>query len=197
MEFTKRQKEIIKVSLRLMAKKGIQGFTIKNLSKAIGVSEPAIYRHFESKLEILISILNLFKEKIDRYYDSVLINKEMGACSKIEAIIKKHFEEFSRMPELAYVIFSEEMFRYNETLSAIVNRVMNENIERLTNLIREGQKKGEIRGDIEDKKLSIIILGSLRLTIKLWSQNSFQDDLERKGEELKDAILKLIKEIRT
>ncbi|MCK5088225.1 MAG: helix-turn-helix transcriptional regulator, partial [Melioribacteraceae bacterium] len=46
---TKRQAEIIDESIKLIADKGIQGLTIKNLSKAIGVSEPAIYRHFENK----------------------------------------------------------------------------------------------------------------------------------------------------
>ncbi len=59
---TERQKEIISVSLELISEKGIQGLTIKNLSKKIGVTEPAIYRHFDSKTEILISILDFFKK---------------------------------------------------------------------------------------------------------------------------------------
>ena len=40
-------------ALGLIAEKGIQGLTIKNLSKKIGISEPAIYRHFDSKSSIL------------------------------------------------------------------------------------------------------------------------------------------------
>ena len=59
---TERQKEIIKASLELITNKGIQGLTIKNLSKKIGVTEPAIYRHFESKTQILISMLEFFKK---------------------------------------------------------------------------------------------------------------------------------------
>jgi len=50
---TDRQIEIINKSIDIIATKGIQGLTIKNLSKEIGISEPAIYRHFESKTDIL------------------------------------------------------------------------------------------------------------------------------------------------
>ena len=56
---TDRQKEIIEVSLNLIAGKGIQGLTIKNISKEIGISEPAIYRHYENKIQILIALLEL------------------------------------------------------------------------------------------------------------------------------------------
>lgn len=37
---TKRQAEIIEKSILIIDEKGIQGLTIKSLSKAIGISEP-------------------------------------------------------------------------------------------------------------------------------------------------------------
>jgi AcrR family transcriptional regulator len=54
---TERQKEILDTALDLISQKGIQGLTIKNLSKKIGISEPAIYRHYENKIEILLKYL--------------------------------------------------------------------------------------------------------------------------------------------
>ncbi len=50
---SERQIQIRDEATKLIASKGIQGFTIKNLSKAIGISEPGLYRHFESKVDIL------------------------------------------------------------------------------------------------------------------------------------------------
>ena len=52
--YTDRQNQIIQESIQLIAQKGIQGLTIKNISKAIGFSEPAIYRHFENKNDIYV-----------------------------------------------------------------------------------------------------------------------------------------------
>jgi len=59
---TDRQTEILLVALELIGKKGIQGLTIKNISKEIGISEPAIYRHFASKSDIILGVLSNFKE---------------------------------------------------------------------------------------------------------------------------------------
>ena len=56
---SERQLQIIEESIKLIDNKGIQGFTIKNLSKEIGISEPGIYRHFESKFVFFIKMLNL------------------------------------------------------------------------------------------------------------------------------------------
>ena len=55
--FTARQLQIIQESITLIAEKGIQGLTMKNLASAIGVSEPALYRHFKSKNDILSGII--------------------------------------------------------------------------------------------------------------------------------------------
>jgi AcrR family transcriptional regulator len=59
---TERQQEIVETALGLINEKGIQGLTIKNLSKKLGITEPAIYRHFVNKIQILIALLNLMKK---------------------------------------------------------------------------------------------------------------------------------------
>ena len=59
---TERQQEIIGNALDLINEKGIQGLTIKNLANRLGITEPAIYRHFENKIQILVAILDLLKK---------------------------------------------------------------------------------------------------------------------------------------
>lgn len=47
-DFTPRQTEIIDKAIQLIDQKGIQGLTIKNLARETGVTEGAIYRHFDN-----------------------------------------------------------------------------------------------------------------------------------------------------
>jgi AcrR family transcriptional regulator len=70
---TERQQEIIDVALDLISQKGIQGLTMKNLSKEIGISEPAIYRHFENKIEILLAVLDLFRDSTREIFEKELL----------------------------------------------------------------------------------------------------------------------------
>ena len=52
MQLTTRQKQITQIALELIASGGIQNLTIKNIAAQLKITEPAIYRHFNSKAEI-------------------------------------------------------------------------------------------------------------------------------------------------
>ena len=92
-ELSDRQKEIINVSLELIAESGIQGLTIKNLAMKIGFSESAIYRHYENKIQILVAILNYFEGNAARFFKSEM-NMEADAVTKIEHLFLNHFRTF-------------------------------------------------------------------------------------------------------
>mgnify|MGYP000995151449 FL=1 len=53
-----RQIEIIEAAAKLLTNSGVSGLTIKNLAKEMKFSESAIYRHFESKEDIILSMLD-------------------------------------------------------------------------------------------------------------------------------------------
>lgn len=188
---TARQIEIIEVALELISEKGIQGLTIKNLAKRIGITEPAIYRHYDSKTDILIAVLDLFKQNTEQLFEKELKN-DGKAIDKIEHLFTKHFTSFSATPSLVSVIFSEEIFRNEPVLIEKISEVIGKNDKILTTIIVNGQKSGEIRTDIEAKYLSIIIMGTLRLFVKKWQFSAFSYDLPKEGKKLIDSIKLLI-----
>ncbi|MDA3780253.1 MAG: TetR/AcrR family transcriptional regulator, partial [Bacteroidales bacterium] len=173
---TERQKEIIEVALKLISSKGIQGFTIKNIAKEIDITEPAIYRHFENKIQILITILDFFKSNSEQIFKNELKN-DSKAIDKIEHLFAKHFASFAAMPPLVSVIFSEEIFRNEPILVSKISDIIEKNDLILSKIIASGQKNGEIRNDIEVKNLSTIIMGSLRLFVKKWQFSDYAFNL--------------------
>ncbi len=184
---TERQIEITEVALELISEKGIQGLTIKNLAKKVGITEPAIYRHYDSKTDILIAVLELFKQNTEQLFENEL-NNDSKAIDKIEHLFTRHFASFSATPSLVSVIFSEEIFRNEPVLIAKIAEVIDKNDKILTTIIVNGQKTGEIRSDIEANYLSTIIMGTLRLFVKKWQFSAFSYDLPREGKELINSI---------
>ena len=188
---TERQKEITEVALELISEKGIQGLTIKNLAKKIGITEPAIYRHFNSKIDILIAVLDLFKQNTEELFEKEF-NNDRKSIDKIEHLFTRHFATFSATPALVSVIFSEEIFRSEPVLIEKISEVMGKNDKIFTAIINNGQKTGEIRTDIEANHLSTLILGALRLFVKKWQLSTFSFDLSEEGKHLIDSIKLLI-----
>ncbi|MBN2787692.1 MAG: TetR/AcrR family transcriptional regulator [Paludibacteraceae bacterium] len=191
-EITERQKEIIRVSLEIIAESGIQSLTIKNLAKKIGFAESAIYRHYENKIQILLAILEFFKQNSEYFFTSQLDSNEHTSI-KIEHLFLNHFKKFADTPSLVAVIFSEEIFRNEEALTDKVKEILNKNITNLTAIIETGQSKDEIRIDIEAAHLAVMIMGSLRMFVKQWHMSNYNFNLIEKGSEFIHSIKTLVK----
>jgi len=188
--FSDRQKEIIATSVNIIANKGIQGLTIKNLSKEIGISEAAIYRHFDSKTEILMAILKSFEQGSKGFLN---YDKNMNAKERINDFFKRMLVSFQEQPSIISVIFSEEIFNNDKELSALIHSIMKKNQDYINDIIKEGQNDDIFRNDINSNYLTLYLTGALHLMVKDWHFRASGDNLIKKGEELLKSFFELIK----
>lgn len=188
---SERQEQIISESVNIIDQKGIQGLTIKNLSKAIGISEPGIYRHFESKTEILLSILNNFKE-MAIMLSEMMNSYDATAIEKIRFMFSKMLELFSETPSMVSVIFSEEIFKNEKVLKNRIVEILNLHGQTLENIISQGQENNNIRKDIDNKSLALITMGSFRMLVKRWDLNNHNFNLKTEGEKLIAVLSKVL-----
>ncbi|MDG5814032.1 TetR/AcrR family transcriptional regulator [Chitinispirillales bacterium ANBcel5] len=179
-EYSNRQLQIIDTAIELIAEGGIQELTMKHLADRIGISEPAIYRHFKSKMEILEALQRLFAGEKSIFMKQML-KRDISAIEKIELIMKYHFTSFAAKPALAAVMFSEGIFQNDRRLASAVLAIMQQSGDALATIVREGQKASEIRNDIEPQHLVTIILGSLRLMVNRWHLHRYTFDLLEEG----------------
>ena len=186
-ELTQRQGEIINFSIEIIGEKGIQALTIKNIAQKLGVSEPAIYRHFKSKTAILLAILDTFEELFEFISDS-LATQEISTLEKIEFIFSRITAIFVASPAYVSVIFSEELFKNEESLQSKINSLMETKARVINEIIADGQKTEEIRRDIEAETLALMVMGSLRLLVKQWDLKNQRDTIEQDSKKLINAL---------
>lgn len=188
-EISRRQKEIINASLDLIAEKGIQGLTIKNLAKKIGVVESAIYRHYETKTQILIGLLDTVKmcSALDKS------QAEADAIAMIRQKLQNHFKTFASFPALVSVVFSEELFQNDRSLAGKVKEMMRKSVAETAAVIKKGQNQGTIRADIDVELFAIIVMGTIRMFVKHWKMTDYSFDLIKKGDALIRSIELLLR----
>lgn len=192
MNYSNRQIEIILAATNLISEKGIQNLTTKNLAAEMGFSEPALYRHFQNKTDILKSVLLYYKHQLKIGLEKILIDKTSGA-EKIKGMIDFQFSHFTKNPAIVMVIFSETSFQYEDSLSNTVLMLLNQKKVMLESIIQKGQNDTSIRNDINAPQLADIIMGSMRFTILRWRLNDFNFDLIIEGKLLWEAMNKLLK----
>ncbi len=188
---TTRQEQIIEKSIELIAESGIQGLTIKNLSKKIGVSEPAIYRHFDSKTDILLTMLNNLHDFTENLSETILA-KESNSLKKIEKVMVSYFDTFEKHPYWVSVIFSDEIFKNENVLKTRINEILQSKENLFVKLLGVAQKDKLIREDVNKKQIALIMMGSLRLIVKKWELSGYSFNLRKEGKKLFKTIFKLI-----
>jgi TetR/AcrR family transcriptional regulator, fatty acid metabolism regulator protein len=179
-EWTTRQEEIMDLALLLIAEKGIQGLTIRNLAKRVGFSEPAVYRHFESKTHILLGVLERFSQASQEAH-LLIVADTAPPMKRLEAFLLGSLRRFQERPQIAAVIFAEEIFQNEPLLAEKVEKIMRLHHESLRNLVQEAQVSGQLREDLPVDGIVLLVQGGIRLLVSRWRMGGHDSDLLVEG----------------
>lgn len=186
-----RQKQIIDASLLLIRKNGISGLTMKNLARQVGVSEQAIYRHFENKLAILKALILYYNQSLHEKLQS--LGQTNDILLNIEQIIVGHLEYFAVKPEMAALVYPEEVFQAEPLISVQIQETIEKRIATIARIIEQAQQKGDVSGLQSAENLALIIFGTIRILITNWRFSGFSFNLVQQGKSLTRDLMNLIK----
>ena len=172
--------------MSLIAEKGIENLTIKNIAARTGISEAAVYRHFESKYQIVMTLLDRFEERGNKLLRKMQ-QQEGGALKKIEYFIFDRYKLCAAEPNVAKVMFSEEHFQGDKRFSERMLAIMRTHSHEIHSFIRQGQSSGEIRSDISTMAIFRTVFGAVRLLVKQWCLSDYSFDLLGEGHALWEA----------
>ena len=184
-ELTPRQAEIVDAALRLISERGIGHLTIRNLSADIGVTEAALYRHFPGKMEIIQAMVSRFEGDVDA------IDRKRGWAA-VEAALVRRTELVLAKPDLARVLFAEELFKDSPEIAQILHGMMQRHHKVMEGHFREAVEEGAIRPDIPMDTLFRLVLGPMRLLIKQWGLSDGAFDLRAKRDEMISFMRELL-----
>lgn len=171
-----RQIEILEAAIQLTSEAGIQKLTIRNVASAVGVTEPALYRHFANKHELLVSILEYLEEKIAHNF--VGFAQPTGSSSEqFRLFLMNLFSELEQNKAFALLLFAEETFNADPELRPELNALMDKNLSNLTHYFTHIMRVGGCRTDIGADQLSLMTFGAIRLTVSRWHLKGEQEGL--------------------
>jgi len=192
MEIKERQLEIIVAAGRILTTSGVSGLTIKNLAKEMKFSESAIYRHFNSKEEILIAMLNYLSDSMDQIQLKA-IEKGKNPEEKFIALFNDQFSFFKMNPHFVVAVFSDGLMEHSKQINDEILKIMNIAMKNLMPVIMEGQQKGLFTNAITTDELMHIVMGTIKLQMYKWRIADFQFDMARAGNNMVQSLLTLIK----
>lgn len=191
-DFTERQIEIMVAATNRIDQYGIQNLTTKTLAADIGLSEPALYRHFKSKNDILLSLLEYFRQEMQSRVSGLVFPKEASAVEQLRKIFESQLTTFAKKPAIVSVIFAESIFHYDESLSNKVTEIMNLMHGIVKSNIELGQEGGVYSKLLNAGTTTTIITGGMRMAVMKWKLSGNKSDVVKDGMLVLNGILKMI-----
>jgi TetR/AcrR family transcriptional regulator, transcriptional repressor for nem operon len=154
--------EIIRKAASIFNEKGYEGAALSDLMKATGLEKGGIYRHFESKQQ-------LASEAFDYAWHLALDNRFEGTqgitntVHRLKQIVRNFRDRRAGLvrggcPLLNTAIDSDDG---NPCMRAMVRRALGLWLNRLQMIAEEGQRRGEIRSEVDSTDLAKLMVSTL------------------------------------
>jgi AcrR family transcriptional regulator len=182
MTTTLRREQIAEVALALVAEQGIAALTARNVARGVGVTAPALYRHFPGgKADILASVLELLDAVKSEGIRQALA-EEGSALAKLRRCYDLHISVIQRYRALPNLVMSDTLWIDEPELRDRMLSSHRRQQERTAEIIRHGQQCGEIRTDIDPDSIFIQFLGQFLTIAILYSRRGDMINVEAQAE---------------
>jgi len=164
-----RQQQIVDAAAILIFKHGSEHLTVKKIAAEVGISEAAIYRHFNSKKSILSFLLNHIEEVLLHDISPETVGNKPVTLDLMERIIRNHFSMIGMQKGISFQVIAEIISLGDQTLNAQAYHAVQNYIARLKELLSDGIQAGAVRHDIDLEAAATLLFALIQGLVNIWS----------------------------
>jgi TetR/AcrR family fatty acid metabolism transcriptional regulator len=186
-----KREKILDAAIIEIAQLGYYQTTVSMIARRAGIADGTIYLYFRSKKDILISI---FDRAMERFISEgrQQLGKRAGAAGKLRRVVDLHLGLLGEDRDLA-VIFQVELRHSLHFLDLFSRSRIREYLEIIARLVREGQRDGDFRADLDPALTAKAIFGVLDEMATDWILSRRNTRLGIKAKAIADLLLQGLK----
>lgn len=177
-----RRQQIVEVTLALLADTPLDQLSTRQIARELGTSQPALFRHFASRDAILLEVIASTRRELARVAESVL-SAEMGALARLGQLAVELLRHTDQHPGLPRLLFANVASGAGPVLDAL-RHLYSMQRALVAELVREGQKDGEIDRELDAADASALFVGMLQSVTLMRRLEAGQSPLEHEGRRL-------------
>jgi TetR/AcrR family fatty acid metabolism transcriptional regulator len=170
--------QILEAAVNVFARAGLHNARMDDIAEEAGLSKGAIYWYFDSKDEIIITILdNLFQREMDDM--RALQSTERTASQRLMDFATHAMQDVIQVQAILPIAyeFISASYRRDEVSNAL-EQYYNSYMEILIPIIQEGIDQGEFRPE-DPEEIAIAVGTVFEGTLNLWAYNPKLVDPQR------------------
>ena len=173
-----RRHQIIQTARKIVATQGMVFLTMQELAKEVGVSEGAIYRHFKSKDEILLFLIQDIERTLLGAISESARPKD-GALDQLKHLLQRHFSSLERRSGVSFMVISEALRFADPQVKQATRQMVEAYLEMINVILKSAVESGEIDEGVDTRAAAVMFFGMIEASVTLWSFNNRAHPLAR------------------
>lgn len=190
-----RKQEIVKVVLTQADKVGPDRLSAAIIAREIGVSQPAIFRHFPGMKDLWLAVAAHIQSVMKKKWEAAL-SSDKTPPEQLKKLVLTQLRFIQTVPAVPSILFSRELHTGNKGLRQAFSGIMNALHGCVTQVFLEGQKTGCFNNKQSPEDSAFLIIGFIQGLVVRWSISGRSFNLVEEGERLWDIQMKIFYEER-
>ncbi len=162
-----RQEQIKKAVLDIIFKDGLDQLSTRNLAQRVGITEGAIFRHFKSKRDIMLSIMHDVKSNLIGELRQITLSAE-GSEKRLLSFLCRHVKYLLENKGITILLFSEAAHMNDKELKETLHEILSEQKSLISKIIKDGMAEGLWNKKLDVEDIATIYMGiPITLNIEL------------------------------
>lgn len=176
-----RRRQIVDAAMKVIIKYGSEHVTVKRIANVVGISEPAVYRHFKSKRDILLLLAEYIEQSLVEDISRVATGGQT-ALEVLDRVLRSHLSDIERRRGISFHVIAEIISLGDKKLNFRILQAIEKYTSCLKEFLAEGVKSGEVREDIDLDAAAMALFGMVQGLVNIWALNNYRfDPKERYG----------------
>jgi len=191
-----RKAQIVAEVLRLADQIGPDRLSTTDVARAIGLSQPAIFRHFPTKGALWLAVAEDIAARLHGNWasaEAAAAAGEGGPHARVTALIQAQLTAISETPALPAILFSRELQVDNPALRDVFRGLLGAFQGRLVAALRDLQAAGALRRDVGPEDCAVLLTSLVQGVAIRWSLGARAYPLVPEGLRLLDVQMALLR----
>jgi AcrR family transcriptional regulator len=160
------RRTVVETAVQLFRTQGYDGTSVHDVARRVNISEATFFNHFPSKQAVLDRLTLDVVEAYLALLRGKLAEADRPVAERIRETVAAVGRGFAADRDLMALVATRSNLLYATTDPARERHL--EAYELLRELMRQGQRRGELRRDIDARQLAEILTATYMLTIANW-----------------------------
>jgi AcrR family transcriptional regulator len=172
-----RKQQIARAAMEIISEEGLHNLVMVKIAKRVGVTDAAIYKHFRSKDEMLLFMIeDLEKLMSERFMAH--IGQVTDPIDQLYSLMSFQFEFIEENKGIPRIIFSESLQQQNKEIKVRISNLLTNFLQVIKDILKAAKKSGQAREEIDVDAAASIFVGMIQSSVVFWALSDFSYSLK-------------------